>query len=242
MRRPSPALVIACLALGVALGGTSYATVLNVPRNSVGTPQLQRNAVKAAKIAPNAVRTGHVLDGTLLTADFKAGQIPQGPKGDKGDAGAPGATNVRVRTGWFPSPRTRQTAPSPTARLASVRRAEALCSRRSATKTRCSGAIPPWAQPLRLTPARCRPHGLLGSSIPTRPPPMTRPRSWCAPRPRDDGCLETRQRDSRRPAAPAGLLRSAPGSVHPTSLELALLDPRVARDAAQRRRPAARAG
>jgi len=101
MRRPSPALVIACLALGVALGGTSYATVLNVPRNSVGTPQLQRNAVKAAKIAPNAVRTGHVLDGSLLTADFKAGQIPQGPKGDKGDkgdAGAPGATNVRVRT------------------------------------------------------------------------------------------------------------------------------------------------
>ena len=29
-----------------------------VPKNSVGTPQLQWNAVKAAKIAPNAVRTG----------------------------------------------------------------------------------------------------------------------------------------------------------------------------------------
>jgi hypothetical protein len=98
VRRPSPALVVACIALVVALGGTSYATVLQVPRNSVGTVQLQRNAVKAAKIAPNAVRTGHVLDGTLLVADFKAGQIPQGPKGDKGDTGTAGATNVVVRT------------------------------------------------------------------------------------------------------------------------------------------------
>jgi hypothetical protein len=92
---------IALLALFVALGGTSYATVLNVPKNSVDTPQLKRNAVKAAKIAPNAVRTGHVLNGSLLSEDFKAGQIPKGEKGEKGDAGAAGAagaTNVVVRT------------------------------------------------------------------------------------------------------------------------------------------------
>jgi hypothetical protein len=90
--RPSPALVVACLALLVALGGTSYATVLNVPRNSVGTPQLKRNAVGPSKVAPNAIRTGHILNGSLLTADFKAGQIPQGPKGDKGDKGDPGVS------------------------------------------------------------------------------------------------------------------------------------------------------
>ena len=92
---------IALLALFVALGGTSYATVLNVPKNSVDTPQLKRNAVKAAKIAPNAVRTGHVLNGSLLGEDFKAGQIPKGEKGDKGEKGATGdagATNVVVRT------------------------------------------------------------------------------------------------------------------------------------------------
>ena len=93
-RRPSPALVVACVALLVALGGTSYATVLQVPRASVGTPQLKRNAVTPAKIAPNAVRTGHVLNGSLLVADFKAGQIPQGPKGDKGDTGAAGAAGA----------------------------------------------------------------------------------------------------------------------------------------------------
>jgi len=90
IRRPSPALVVACIALLVALGDTGYATVVNVPRNSVGTLQLQRNAVKASKIAPNAVRTSHILDGSLLVADFKPGQIPQGPKGDKGDKGAKG--------------------------------------------------------------------------------------------------------------------------------------------------------
>jgi len=36
MHRPSPALVVACLALLVALGGTSYATVLNVPGTASG--------------------------------------------------------------------------------------------------------------------------------------------------------------------------------------------------------------
>jgi hypothetical protein len=90
IRRPSAALVVACLALLVALGGTSYATVLAVPRNSVGPLQLQRNAVGPSKIAPNAIRSGHVLDGSLLTTDFKPGQIPQGPKGDKGDKGSKG--------------------------------------------------------------------------------------------------------------------------------------------------------
>ena len=103
IRRPSPALIVACIALLVALGGTSYATVLNVPKSSVGTPQLKRNAVKAAKIAPNAVRTGHVLDGSLLVADFKAGQIPQGPKGDKGDKGDPGTSGYQVVTLTSPS-------------------------------------------------------------------------------------------------------------------------------------------
>ena len=90
MRRPSPALVVACIALIVALTGTSYATVLNVPRNSVGTRELKRNAVTPAKIAPNAVRAAHVLNGTLLAEDFKAGQLPSGPKGDKGDKGDKG--------------------------------------------------------------------------------------------------------------------------------------------------------
>jgi hypothetical protein len=96
--RPSAPMVVACLALLVALGGTSYATVLNVPRNSVGPPHIKRNAVGPQKIAPNAVRTAHVLNGSLLADDFKAGQIPQGPKGDPGAPGVSGYQSVRANS------------------------------------------------------------------------------------------------------------------------------------------------
>ena len=41
VRRPSPALVISCVALALALGGTSFAAVSALPKNSVGTPQLE---------------------------------------------------------------------------------------------------------------------------------------------------------------------------------------------------------
>jgi hypothetical protein len=85
--RPSPALVVACLALLVALGGTSIAAVSQLAKNSVGTPQLKNNAVVSSK----------VRNGSLLAADFKQGQLPsgpqgpQGPQGEKGDRGEPGA-------------------------------------------------------------------------------------------------------------------------------------------------------
>lgn len=78
--RPSPATVIACIALVVALGGTGYAAV-TLPANSVGTAQLKKNAVTSLK----------VKNGSLLSADFKAGQIPAGPAGPAGAAGQAGA-------------------------------------------------------------------------------------------------------------------------------------------------------
>jgi hypothetical protein len=46
-RMPSPAMVAAFIALAVALGGTSYAAI-KLPRSSVGTAQLQKNAVVRA--------------------------------------------------------------------------------------------------------------------------------------------------------------------------------------------------
>jgi hypothetical protein len=46
--RPSPAIVIATLSLFVALGGVGYA--LTIPRASVGTKQLKRNAVTSKKV------------------------------------------------------------------------------------------------------------------------------------------------------------------------------------------------
>ena len=56
--RPSPALVVATLALLVALGGTGMAAVALVPKNSVGSAQ--------------------VIDGSLQSGDFAAGQVLAG--------------------------------------------------------------------------------------------------------------------------------------------------------------------
>jgi hypothetical protein len=75
--RPSPALVIACIALALSLGGVGYAA-LRLPVNSVGTKQ--------------------VINHSLLKADFKPGQLPRGPRGvqgPKGDTGAGGAAGVQ---------------------------------------------------------------------------------------------------------------------------------------------------
>jgi len=92
-------MVVACLALLVALGGTSVAAS-GLARNSVGTLQLRNSAVTTpkianravarAKIANNAVASAQVQNGSLLATDFAAGQIPPGPTGPAGPAGPPG--------------------------------------------------------------------------------------------------------------------------------------------------------
>ncbi|HEY6030938.1 MAG TPA: hypothetical protein VIU44_10255 [Gaiellaceae bacterium] len=84
--RPSPALVVASLALGVALGGTGYAAVV-LPANSVGTAQLKNGAVVGSKVKP------HSLPATSLKGPLPKGDPgpvglagPAGPAGPKGDA------------------------------------------------------------------------------------------------------------------------------------------------------------
>jgi hypothetical protein len=94
LRRPSPAMVVACIALGIVLGGTSYAAVLSVPKNSVGTAQLKNSAVTTKKLAANAVTSSQVKNSSLLRADFKSGQLPAGPTGPQGPAGAAGAAGA----------------------------------------------------------------------------------------------------------------------------------------------------
>src|SRR6476646_11617617 len=49
--QPSPALVISLIALFVALGGTSYAAINSLPKNSVGPAPLKKGAVTSSKIA-----------------------------------------------------------------------------------------------------------------------------------------------------------------------------------------------
>jgi hypothetical protein len=77
--RPSPAMVVACAALFVSLGGVGYAAI-TLPKNSVGTKQLKRNAVNSAKVKKHS----------LLRSDFKRGQIPRGPQGAQGIQGIQG--------------------------------------------------------------------------------------------------------------------------------------------------------
>jgi len=86
--RPSPAMVVACIALVFAMTGAGYAAGMLGP-NTVGTKQLKKNAVISSK----------VKNRSLLAVDFKAGQLPKGPKGDKGDAGAPGAPGAPGQQG-----------------------------------------------------------------------------------------------------------------------------------------------
>jgi hypothetical protein len=88
--RPSPAMIVACIALLVALGGTSVAAVSQLGRNSVGTAQLQFGAVTNPKIRNNAVTSAKVRNRSLLRADFAPGQLPAGPTGPQGPAGAAG--------------------------------------------------------------------------------------------------------------------------------------------------------
>jgi hypothetical protein len=56
LRWPSPAMVVACVALAVALAPASYAVSQLVPADSVGTPQLQRDAVTSNKVRDFSLR------------------------------------------------------------------------------------------------------------------------------------------------------------------------------------------
>ena len=97
MRRPSPAMIVASLALLVALSGTGVAAVSVVGRNSVGTLQLRDDAVSRPKIRNNAINSAKVAARSLLRSDFAPGQLPAGPTGPQGPAG-PAGSAVRGRS------------------------------------------------------------------------------------------------------------------------------------------------
>ena len=94
LRRPSPALVVACTALALVLGGTAFASALAVPRNSVGTAQLRNGAVTTKKLASSAVTSAQVRNGSLLRVDFRPGQLPAGPVGPQGPPGPAGSAGI----------------------------------------------------------------------------------------------------------------------------------------------------
>src|ERR1700742_2643163 len=65
--RPSPAMVVAIVALIAALSGSAYAAL---GKNSVGTRQLKAKSVTSGKIANNAITSAKVAENSLTGADI----------------------------------------------------------------------------------------------------------------------------------------------------------------------------
>jgi hypothetical protein len=79
--RPSPAMVVACISLFVALGGVGYAA-------TIGSPQIKNNGVRSIDIR----------NGTIVRKDISR-STRRSLRGRRGPAGPPGATGPRGRRG-----------------------------------------------------------------------------------------------------------------------------------------------
>jgi hypothetical protein len=77
-RRPSAAMVVACLALFVALSAGAAADLPGI------------GVVNSGDVKNNTIRSKDVRNSSLLAKDFKAGELPAGPRGPQGATGAQG--------------------------------------------------------------------------------------------------------------------------------------------------------
>jgi hypothetical protein len=90
-RRPSPALVIACLALFVSLGGVSYGVATGsidsreVKDNTVRTQDLRNNDIRGLDIRNSTVRTRDVALNTLTGADINEERLDKVPAASNAD-------------------------------------------------------------------------------------------------------------------------------------------------------------
>lgn len=97
-RRPSPAMVVALIALVCALTGTAWAAL---GKNSVGTKQLKNNAVTTAKIKKEAVTAKKVKKHSLTGQNInlaKLGTVPSATNATN----AVNATNAGTASGLTP--------------------------------------------------------------------------------------------------------------------------------------------
>jgi hypothetical protein len=83
--RPTPATVLAFVALMVAIGGSSFAApVRDAAKKLITGKQVKRSTLTGA----------HIKNGSLGAADF-GGSLPAGPQGPQGDRGPAGPAGAR---------------------------------------------------------------------------------------------------------------------------------------------------
>ena len=108
LRRPSPALLIACLALFVSLGGVSYGVATGfidsreLKNNTVRTQDLRNNDIRGKDIRNSTIKGRDVAFNTLTTADINESRLGKVPDADKLDGLDSGAFLRSDATGFAP--------------------------------------------------------------------------------------------------------------------------------------------
>ena len=95
----SPAMIVACVALVVALGGVSYAAGV-LPKNSGRYGPAEQEGGHRQEDRRERRHFRKSEERLALGADFAAGQMPAGPKGDKGDKGDAGQPGEPATRQW----------------------------------------------------------------------------------------------------------------------------------------------
>jgi hypothetical protein len=106
LRRPSPAFVVSCLALFVALSGSAVALQ---GHNGVKSDDIAKGAVHAGDIANNAIKSAKIADESVTGADVNestldGSQIPGIPSGGGGGGGTPSGPAGGALSGDYPNP------------------------------------------------------------------------------------------------------------------------------------------
>jgi uncharacterized protein YjbI with pentapeptide repeats len=89
-RRPTPAFVVAVLALLLAVSGTSYAA------GKITSAQIKNNTVSSADLKNNSAQGKDVKDGSLTGADIKDGSITSADLAASAHGCLPGTLRVGV--------------------------------------------------------------------------------------------------------------------------------------------------
>jgi hypothetical protein len=108
-RRPSPALVISCIALFIAMGGVSYGVATGsidgreIKNGSVGAIDIKKRSITGNQIAPNRLGGGSIKETSLGTVNSAQGVARAAVVNPAGQIvrGRGGATSIRTGPGRY---------------------------------------------------------------------------------------------------------------------------------------------